>query len=94
MSDVPRTRARQAELTGLHMRQLDEAQAAVGEALRAVEDCRAAFNDLAAWTALDLGRGGASAVARHFGWSPQYASALVAAYKAKQTTTVEGDVAA
>ncbi|MEV5014241.1 hypothetical protein ACIGW1_15060 [Streptomyces sp. NPDC053780] len=94
MSSAPRTRARQAELTGFHKQKLDEAQAAVGEALRAVEDCRAAFTDLAAWTALDLGRGGASAVARHFGWSPQYASALVAAYKAKQATVVEGEEAA
>ncbi|MEV6954546.1 hypothetical protein [Streptomyces sp. NPDC051183] len=33
---------------------------------------------------MDLGRGGAPAVARHMEWTPQYASTLAAAYKAKQ----------
>jgi hypothetical protein len=65
-------------------RRLDQAQGAIDKALRRVEVRREEFADLAAEVAIGLGRGGASAVARHFGWTPQHASALVAAYRAKQ----------
>ncbi|MFI6567571.1 hypothetical protein [Streptomyces sp. NPDC050534] len=66
---------------------------AVDKAVRSADLKREAFADTAAQIALDLGRGGASAVARHFGWTPQYVSALVAAYKAKQAPR-EGSAAA
>ncbi|MET8631615.1 hypothetical protein [Streptomyces sp. NPDC004680] len=84
MTEAPRTRAPLAELTEVQRRRLDQAQDAIGRALKRVEVRREEFADLAAQVAIGLGRGGASAVARHFGWTPQHASALVAAYRAKQ----------
>ncbi|WP_282695829.1 hypothetical protein [Streptomyces sp. CC208A] len=84
MSDTPRSRARQAELTAAHRRELDRLQAAVTEA-------KNAFADAAGRIAVELGRGGNSAVARHLDVTPQHISTLAIAYKAKRATQVQGE---
>ncbi|MFD8146664.1 hypothetical protein [Streptomyces sp. NPDC059708] len=78
MSETPRPRARQAELTPAQRRELDRLQAAVAGA-------KQAFADAAGRIAVELGRGGNSAVARHLDVTPQHVSGLALAYRAKQT---------
>ncbi|WP_338677743.1 hypothetical protein V1460_35735 [Streptomyces sp. SCSIO 30461] len=77
MTHKPRTRAPQAALTDAQKHELDRAR-------KAADDAVAHFRETAGRIAVDLGRGGAPAVARHMEWTPQYASTLAAAYKAKQ----------
>jgi hypothetical protein len=87
MTDKPRTRAPQAALTDAQKRELDRAK-------KAADDAAAAFREIAGRIAVELGRGGSPAVARHMEWTPQYVSTLAAAYKAKQAETTEGSAAA
>ena len=93
VSSAPRTRARQAELTAAQRRELDQGQAAITRALEEVERLRATFAETAGRIAVDLGRGGNSAVARHLDVTPQHVSALAVAYKAKQAGVAEGAAA-
>ncbi|MFI1941216.1 hypothetical protein ACH44C_29255 [Streptomyces purpureus] len=89
MSDTLRTRARQAELSPAQKRELDRAQAALVRAKKA-------FAKTAGRIAVDLGRGGNSAVARHLDVTPQHISGLAAAYRAKldpQTEATEEEAA-
>ncbi|MGW6412371.1 hypothetical protein ACWF95_35025 [Streptomyces vinaceus] len=81
MSDTPRARARQAELTAAHQRELSEAQIAIDNALEEVERRRKAYAKSAGRIAEELGRGGASALARHLDVSAQYVSTLIASSK-------------
>ncbi|WP_285529977.1 hypothetical protein [Streptomyces lavendulae] len=90
MTDTPRTRARQAELTDAQRRELDQSAAAVGKALEEVERHRQAYARTAHRIADELGRGGTSALARHLGTSSQYVSALIASAR----TVDEGSAAA
>ncbi|MEU4268023.1 hypothetical protein [Streptomyces sp. NPDC026092] len=83
MTDKARTRAPQAALTDRQKLELDRAK-------KAADDAVAHFRETAGRIAVDLGRGGAPAVARHMEWTPQYASALAAAYKAKQAAQGSG----
>ncbi|WP_042804617.1 hypothetical protein [Streptomyces sp. C] len=76
MSDTPGSRARQAELTPAQRRELDRLQAAVAGA-------KQAFAEAAGRIAVELGRGGNSAVARHLDVTPQHVSNLALAYRAK-----------
>lgn len=92
MSDGTRTRARQAELTVEQKRALDRDQRALAKALEAVDKARETLGETAGSIAVELGRGGASAVARHMEWTPQYVSTLASAHKAKQAA--EGSAAA
>ncbi|MER6188247.1 hypothetical protein [Streptomyces sp. NPDC001652] len=88
MSDTPRVRARQAELTPAQRLELDELQAAITQA-------KEAFAHAAGRIAVELGRGGNSAVARHLDVTPQHISTLALAYKAQQAHTAgEEEVAA
>ncbi|MDQ0605761.1 hypothetical protein QF037_010194 [Streptomyces canus] len=88
MSDTPRVRARQAELTPAQRLELDELQAAIAQA-------KEAFAHAAGRIAVELGRGGNSAVARHLDVTPQHISTLALAYKAQQADTAsEEEVAA
>lgn len=88
MSDTPRVRARQAELTPAQRLELDELQAAITQA-------KEAFAHAAGRIAVELGRGGNSAVARHLDVTPQHISTLALAYKAQQADTAsEEEVAA
>ncbi|MEV7888585.1 hypothetical protein ACWD3I_44150 [Streptomyces sp. NPDC002817] len=80
MSDTPRVRARQAELTPAQRLELDELQAAITQA-------KEAFAHAAGRIAVELGRGGNSAVARHLDVTPQHISTLTLAYKAQQAHT-------
>ncbi len=59
----------------------------LGKALEAAGEERAALNATAGRIARDCGRGGASAAARHFGWSAQYVSTLAAACRASEEST-------
>ncbi|MET9362616.1 hypothetical protein ABZX93_17115 [Streptomyces sp. NPDC006632] len=77
MTGTPRTRAPQAALTDAQKRELDRAK-------KAADDAATAFRRAAGRLAIELGRGGAPAVARHMGWTPQYVSTLAAAYRADQ----------
>lgn len=58
MSDTPRPRARQAELTAAHKRELSEGQTAIDNALEEVERRRKAYAKSAGRIADELGRGG------------------------------------
>ncbi|MDX2565157.1 hypothetical protein PV371_36660 [Streptomyces sp. TX20-6-3] len=89
MSDTPRTRARQAELTPAQRRELDRLQAAITHA-------KDAYAEAAGRIAVDLGRGGNAAVARHLDVTPQYVSNLAAAYRARldEQAGTEGSAAA
>ncbi|MCX4783595.1 hypothetical protein [Streptomyces sp. NBC_01264] len=75
MSDTPRTRARQAELTAAEQRELARLQTAITEA-------REALAEAAGRIAVTHGRGGNSAVARVLDVTPQHISNLAAAYRA------------
>lgn len=81
MSDTPRPRARQAELTAAHKRELSEGQTAIDNALEEVERRRKAYAKSAGRIADELGRGGTSALARHLDVSAQYVSTLIASAK-------------
>ncbi|MFE1561116.1 hypothetical protein ACFW6V_39805 [Streptomyces sp. NPDC058734] len=83
MSDTPGSRARQAELTPAQRRELDRLQAAVTGA-------KQAFAEAAGRIAVELGRGGNSAVARHLDVTPQHVSNLALAYRAKTEQQAAG----
>ncbi|MGW7065085.1 hypothetical protein ACWGHM_42285 [Streptomyces sp. NPDC054904] len=74
MSEMRRTRVRQAELSPAQRRELDRLQAAIAGA-------KEAFALGAGRIAIELGRGGNAAVARHLQVSPQHVSTLAIAYR-------------
>ncbi|MFD0266147.1 hypothetical protein ACFVGY_06050 [Streptomyces sp. NPDC127106] len=84
MTDPARTRAPQALLSEAQKNDLDRALKVLESAVRAVEEARSALNATAVRVAEECGRGGASAVARHAGWSAQYVSTLAVAYRARE----------
>ncbi|MFI5548027.1 hypothetical protein ACIA6E_30085 [Streptomyces sp. NPDC051815] len=84
MTGPARTRAPQALLSEAQKSDLDQAIRDLESAARAAEEARSALNAAACRIAEECGRGGASAVARHTGWSAQYVSALAAAHRARE----------
>ncbi len=87
MTAPARNRAPQALLSGSQKETLDRALKALEHAVRAAEAARSALNTAAGRIAEECGRGGASAVARHTGWSAQYVSTLAAAHRDREKST-------
>lgn len=81
-----RTRGGRATLTNQQQSELDAAK-------RAAEETVAAYRETAGRIGAEVGWGGASAVARHVGWTPAHVATLVKDFKTRQHAAHDGSAA-